>query len=117
LVGGVAAEIQLETIVGEVQSSRRHYALLESFELGVIVFGPLVSIPYEVVANHLMQVSREHGVVGDVGLEVKGHAEELLHTFDIFRHRDLVDIVTSLLSKAVAIVLDLVAEEAYLLDS
>jgi hypothetical protein len=91
--------------------------LLESFEFGVVVFGPLVSIPYEVLANHLMQVSSEHGVVGDMGPEVKGHAEELLHTFGVFGHRNLVNVITSLLSKAVEIIFDLVAEEAYLHDS
>jgi hypothetical protein len=111
LVGGVAAEVPLKTIIGTVQSGRRHYTLLESFELGIVVFGPFVSITYEVLANHLMQVSREHGEVGNVGLKVKGHAEELLHTFGVFGHRDLVDIITSLLSKAVAIIFNLVTKE------
>jgi hypothetical protein len=52
-----------------------------------------------------------------MGPEVKGHAEELLHTFGVFGHRNLVNVITSLLSKAVEIIFDLVAEEAYLHDS
>jgi hypothetical protein len=52
-----------------------------------------------------------------VGLEVESHTEELLHTFGVLRHGDFVDVIAPLLSEAVAIVLNLVAEEAYLLDS
>jgi hypothetical protein len=52
-----------------------------------------------------------------VGLEVESHTEELLHTFSVLGHRDFVDVVAPLLFEAVTIVLNLVAEEAYLLDS
>jgi hypothetical protein len=45
LVRGVAVKVPLKTIVGKVQSGRRHYTLPAGFMLGVVVFGPLCLDP------------------------------------------------------------------------